>query len=454
MSRLKKIRIKIFHVLNIDRAVFFAILARLSAMSCGLVTAYLISSYFSPKDQGFYYTFLSLLALQSFAELGLGIVIKSFASHEWVKLKFTREGRITGNANAKSKLISLARFAMKWYFLISLLTSVALSLGGLVFFGLTDSKYLSILLGPWLAICLVTAINLYVIPIWSLLEGCNQAANIYYYRFIQSIFTGFLAWAAIYLGLNLWMPSIVSLIVLMIGMFKIWSQYKVFIKDIIFGKSKGDSLDWQKDIMPLQWRISLTWLSGYFTFSFLVPILFYYQGPEIAGQMGMTWSFIMGLTSMGSSWVLPRSASFAMLVSQRKYSELDRRFRHLTSVVFGISLIGAISIFSLVYLLSAVQSPFSMRILPPLTTGYFLLATILISITLPVQMYFHAHKKEPLLSLYIVSGIISVITYAMLAKYQSVSDMAIGYLVITSIFCATVFFIWNKKRSEWHNLGK
>ena len=454
MSSLKKIQIEVSRLLNIDRAVFFAVLARLSSIAFGLVTSYLITIYFSPKNQGFYYTFLSLLALQTFAELGLGVVIRSFASHEWEKLKLTSEGRIIGNKHAKSRLIAIARFAMKWYFSISLLAALALSLGGLIFFGLTDLKYLSILLGPWLAICLVTAIGLYVIPVWSLLEGCNQVANVYYYRFIQSIFTGILAWVAIYFGFNLWMPSIVGLIVLIIGMLKIWGQYKIFIKEIIFGKSKVDSLDWQKDIMPMQWRISLSWLSAYFIFQTLVPVLFYYQGPIIAGQMGMTWSFIMGLTSIGSGWVLPKSASFAMLASRHKYTELDKKFWHLTSVVFTISLTGAISIFLLVYILGAIHHPFAIRILPPLTTSYLLLATILISTTLPAHIYFHAHKEEPLAILYAVSGVISIIIYVVSAKFYSVSEMAIGYLVMSAIFCLTVFIIWSKKRTQWHNLRR
>ena len=451
MSKLKIFQIKVFHIFNIDRAVFFAILSRFSAMIIGLLTAYLIANFFSPRNQGFYYTFLSLLALQTFAELGLGSVIRSFASHEWERLRFNDKGLIIGDKNAKSRLISLARFAMKWYFAISLLTSIALSIGGFVFFSSTDLNYVSNWLGPWIAICIVTGVNLYLIPVWSLLEGCNQASNLYYYRFLQSISTGIFAWPAIYFGLNLWVPSIVGMIVLIVGALKIWSQYKIFIKEIVFGKSKGSLLDWRKDIMPMQWRISLSWLCAYFTFSSLVPILFHYQGPVIAGQMGMTWSFIIALTSLGSSWVSPKSATFAILVAQRNYVELDEKFRHLTLVVFGISLVGAITIYVLIYMLNAIQHPFAIRLLPVSVTSYFLLATIFISSILPAHMYFHAHKKEPLLLLFIATGLISAIIYIVSAKYYSVTDMAIGYLVISIVFSITVFFIWKKKRMQWHN---
>ena len=98
--------------MEVDRAVAFAVLAKVWGLFAGPVTLFLISIYLSPEMQGFYYTFLSLIALQSFVELGFSIVITQFASHEWANLEMDRERRIKGDLPALSRLISLGRLVL------------------------------------------------------------------------------------------------------------------------------------------------------------------------------------------------------------------------------------------------------------------------------------------------------------------------------------------------------
>ncbi|MBT6902530.1 MAG: hypothetical protein HOA32_16150, partial [Nitrospina sp.] len=83
--------IKFLRWIEVDRAVAFAILVKVWSLFAGPVTLYLISIYLSPEIQGFYYTFLSLIALQSFVELGFYIVITQFASHEWASLELDHD---------------------------------------------------------------------------------------------------------------------------------------------------------------------------------------------------------------------------------------------------------------------------------------------------------------------------------------------------------------------------
>src|SRR6266850_5266887 len=112
MSSNRTIRLKIKNNLKrfeIDRAVFFGLLSRIWGLAAGGVTAILIATYFSPELQGYFYTFTTILALQVFAELGLGTVAVQFASHEWSKLSLDKSGHIVGDKDALSRLISIAR---------------------------------------------------------------------------------------------------------------------------------------------------------------------------------------------------------------------------------------------------------------------------------------------------------------------------------------------------------
>ena len=63
-SRVARIRHWIRRVLGLDRAVGFTVLARFWSSAAGLVTVALIARFLSPAQQGYYYTFGSLVALQ------------------------------------------------------------------------------------------------------------------------------------------------------------------------------------------------------------------------------------------------------------------------------------------------------------------------------------------------------------------------------------------------------
>ena len=51
-------------VVGLDRAIVFTIFARVWQSAAGLITIFLIARLLSPVQQGYYYTFVSLVALQ------------------------------------------------------------------------------------------------------------------------------------------------------------------------------------------------------------------------------------------------------------------------------------------------------------------------------------------------------------------------------------------------------
>lgn len=275
---------------EMDRAVLYAILARTWGFAAGPVSALLIATKFTPTIQGFYYTFGSILALQTFAELGIGFAITQFASHEWSKLRTGENRRIEGDPNSLSRLASLAQIAIKWYSFAAVIVIVGLSIGGYVFFSQSPTQNVSWKL-PWVSLCVFTGINLFTIAIWSLLEGCNQVSNVYFYRFFQGLCGSLAAWSAILLGADLWTASIVSLVGLIYAGLFLRRNYWEFFKSLLLIKPVGPCLSWLTDILPFQWRIALSWVSGYFIFNFFTPVLFKFQGPILAGQMGMTRRF-------------------------------------------------------------------------------------------------------------------------------------------------------------------
>ena len=437
---------------EVDRAVFFGILTRIWQTCAGPVTAILIATRFSPELQGYYYTFASLLALQTFVELGLGTVIIQFASHEWSKLSINESGQILGDKDALSRLVSLAGIASRWYIVGGIIVIFGLGLGGYYFFSVKPDLAANInWTAPWLTLCLFTGLTICLVPVWSLLEGCNQVGNVYMYRFIEGAARSIPIWLAILVGAELWTPAISSVAGIICAIIFLRQRYWEFLKTLLLSQPHGPQIKWRAEMLPMQWRIAVSWLSGYFVFSMFTPVLFQYHGAVVAGQMGMTWSLIAVLSSISSAWVAPRAPYFGILIAQRKYDQLDKLFWRLVIIVATVASLGALLIWSLVFILYKMQFHLITRILPPLPTGLFLLATVILVISLPFSIYLRAHKREPIMVLSAIGAILICISNLTLGKYFSATGMAAGYLGANLIIIPLIFPVWSHCRKKWHN---
>jgi O-antigen/teichoic acid export membrane protein len=441
--------IRLLNWTMVDRAVFFAALAKGWGLCAGLVTVLLIGSYFTPEIQGYYYTFTNILALQVFVELGLGTVLIQFASHEWSRLRFDSSGHIIGNEEALSRLVSIAKVATKWYRAGGIITTLGLSLAGYFFFSASPTEGVK-WFWPWVCLCVLTGINLCLVPVWSLLEGCNQVSQLYTYRFIQGASSSVSVWIAILLGARLWVASVSLGVGLICAGIFLGRRYRPFLTTLLLSTPSGQRVSWSREILPMQWRVALSWASGYIVFSLFTPVLFKYHGPVVAGQMGMTWSLLSAM-HIASSWVNTRAPRFGILIAQRKYEELEHIFWSITKIVIGISIFIAICIWLFVYMLYESGYQIAMRLLPPFPTALFLISQILVIISLPFSTYMRAHKTEPFVHLSVISAVLTAISTIILGKYYAASGMALGYLAINILIIPLVVLVWYRQRLEWRS---
>ena len=441
---------RFIHIAEVDRAVLFGLLAKFWGLAAGPVTALLIATKFTPELQGYYYTFASLLALQVFVEMGLGTVIIQFASHEWSKLSLDKTGQILGSPVALSRLVSLAKIAMKWYLIASVIGAFGLGIGGYFFF-LHKTAIAVNWVAPWLMLCLLTGITICLVPVWSLIEGCNQVGNVYTYRFIQGLFTSLSIWLAILLGAKLWTASVSSVVGLICAITFLRSRYRQFLKVLLFSRPTGSRIGWRLEMLPMQWRIALSWISGYFTFSLFTPVLFHHHGAIVAGQMGMTLALVSAISGIASTWVYTKAPRFGLLIARREYAALDRLFFRVTIVSFSVAACGAIVVWVLVYLLFAFNHPLSARLLPPLPTGLLLLAIVLMQISFPQSTYLRAHKKEPFLVLSVVGSLmIGLSTWLLGGRFGAIGIAAVFLAVRLFFNIPFGTLIWYRCRSAWH----
>lgn len=433
---------------KVDNAVFWGGMTRLCLFITTPLTILFIAAYFTPELQGYHYTFVSLIALQVFGELGLGQVIVMFASHEWSKLRLDEFGMIAGDPNNLSRLISLGRLAFKWFAVAGTIIPVGLGLAGFLFFSQKASTNVDWIY-PWLVLCGLTGITLSLFPVWSLLNGCHQVTQVNFFRFWDNIIFNIALFLAIASGLALWALVIATAARL------IWSgaflgyKYSNFLKTFTITPI-ASNIKWSNEIWPMQWRISVSWLSGYFAFSIFTPAMFHFHGPILAGQTGMTLLLFEAISSIGSIWLTAKGPRFGSFIAEKRYQDLDQLFLHTTKMIAVVSTISALTFWSFLYLIYYINNPLSIRFLPLLPTGIFLIAQVLNILTSPMALYLRAHKREPLMALSVIQGGLSVVSVLILGKYFAAIGISVGCLLVNIIIVPATASVWYRCRKIWH----
>jgi O-antigen/teichoic acid export membrane protein len=427
----------------------YSILAKTWTLLANALTLLLIASYLPADVQGYYYTFGSLLALQTFVELAFSLVITQFASHEWAHLRFDASGRIAGEPVALARLISLGRLALKWYAAASGIFVLSVGLAGYVFFSFNPNPGVD-WVAPWSALVFVAGCQLSLLPVFALLEGCNQVATVNLFRLVQGLTSSIALWTVLVIGGGLWIAPASLGAGFVSNVLALGLGYKPFLIQLV-RSSLATRMGWRSEIWPMQWRLAISGLVVYFAFSLFNPVMFYYHGAVVAGQMGMTWALAGALGSLAMIWIQVKVPLFGSLIAKKQYDVLDGVFFRTSVISFVVVFCAALGVWGMVYLLNVLNHPFAERLLPPLPTGLFFLAAILMQVSQCQSAYLRAHKREPLVVLGVVGSlVIGLLVWLLGARYGPMGA-AIGYLAVVALLVLPwETAIWARCRVAWH----
>ena len=191
-------------LVGLDVHIFASILFRGWGILAGGLSIVLVPLFLSPTQQGFYYTFASVLALQVFFELGLNQVIIQLVILDAAHLNIQDDGEVivdTARIHRLSGLVSLLR---RWYALAAFLFVVLTGGAGWVFF---DAKGCDMSMAQWgatrVVLVLFTSINLFLSPHLTVIEGTGQVGAVARLRLIQSMLGYCAMWVLLLLGTGL-----------------------------------------------------------------------------------------------------------------------------------------------------------------------------------------------------------------------------------------------------------
>ena len=278
----------------------------------------LIAHFLTGAEQGYYYTFSSLVALQIVFELGFSFVILQMASHERAHLAISLDLEISGDPVAHRRLASVIQKSVRWYSVAAILFAVAVLATGSWFFSTHQQPGDAVAWRlPWFANALAATITFQLDPILSFLEGCGFVANVARLRFWQAAVGSLLAWSALVMHRGLFAPAMMIVGTASTAGVWLFGKRKLLLGLLRCDPGK-DRIHWWQEVWPFQWRIAVSWLCGYFIYQLFNPILFAYRGAVAAGQMGMSLSLANALQAVAISWLNTKAAPFGSLVARHR----------------------------------------------------------------------------------------------------------------------------------------
>ena len=398
-------------ILGIDKDIIWILINKAWSVVRGPINIYFLLAYLTPEEQGLWFTFISLGALSIFAELGFTTIITQFVSHEYAHIQ-TEKKFLVGNINNIDRLVSLVRYSLKLYSIVIPLAIFILCIVGFFYFNMKwDNTYYA-----WILYSIVGGLSLMSSLLQAIYQGLDRVKSTQINIIIGSLLMAFMNWALLYLHFAVWALALGNLFGLIVMLFLLYFTAPDFWKQIIHHKLISH-YHWFNEIIKLQWRYAISWISGYFLFSLLIPAVYKFENSVLAGQLGATMSITNAINGIASAWVTAKIPKFNIMASSNKRMELLDLFSQLFRKSVYIFILLNIIFIILLYILNY-YSYYNTRFLSlklGLLLSFSQLPNLIIGL---LSFYLRSHKLEPYYLLSALSALIIIFfVFIVLPKY-------------------------------------
>jgi len=429
---------------GISSALVWTLIFKVWLLLKGPASLFFLIIFLSPKEQGYWYVFINLSALALFAELGFNTMITQFVSHEYALLKF-ESGKIDGPRYNIDRIFGLIKYALKFYAIVIPAAVIVMWIFGYVV--LIKEKQLWVIVA-WFIYSALGAGSLLLSLAQYIYQGLDKVEDIQKNILLGSVSMTLCTWALLALGFKIWalvMGNFIGLITMAIFLVKktnkFWMQALRHKTSYMF--------DWFKEIGRLQARYAVSFTGGLFIASFITPIVMYFQGPLVAGRVGMTLSIVASLLSVSTAWGMVNIPQFNILVAQNNRELLDKLFKNIQRQSSLVFLAGGFFL-SLLLIFIFPLLHWKERLLP-LSDFLILLAAGLLTVrSSNMALYLRAHKEEPYMWLSVINGVMTTSLVIISLYFFNSSSMAIaGYAFTQIVIASAAYLVFTGKKREY-----
>lgn len=423
---------KLGRIAGLDAQVLPTLLLRGWQIIAGGVMVLLIPVWLGKVEQGYYYTFSSLLALQIFFELGMNQVILQLVSHDYAHIRTSNADVLEGDATRIGRLAALVGLLRRWYGIAAALFFVIVSAAGAWFFATKGDLPISDWGGAWLMLTLVSAANLYLSASVTVLEACGQVAGVARMRLVQSMCGSGLMWTALGFGAGLWAMPLVPLVAAAYTVYwlRINGSTIKRLRHHAATNPTNININWRADIFPFQWRIAVSWISGYFIFQLFTPLAFARLGAVEAGRLGITMAVFGALLTVGMSWVNAKLPALAAHVSKNERTSLNTLFNSVVKRSMIFTTIVILTIIAIVAVMTRMEMAAVHRFASLPVVLCLSVVTLANCFIFAAAAYMRAHKEEPMMWVSVITGLVTLIAAAIGSMYGVLTMMTL-YTFVT-----------------------
>lgn len=295
---------------------------RLIALLGGAVLLLAVVTTFSPAMQGFYYTFYSLAFLRFFAELGLTAGAVQIISHA------------AARNDQAAALRGYRRFFVLWFGVAGAALGLGLMPAILLFQGqiadLPDGVAQVTL--PWLFYAPAIGVSVLLTGCLAVVEGHQRILAVSRIRLWIALCNFGAAALLIRGGAQLWALPVAAWLGNICGLALLCRH-----RDVLRwrGPTRPPAVDWRAQVWPFQWRLAVSWMTGFFIFYALTPIVMRSAGPVAAGQFGLSLQVIQIINGMAILAVSTHAARFGQLAATGDFAELRQAFARGAGLSFA-----------------------------------------------------------------------------------------------------------------------
>jgi len=395
------------------------VISRALAFGANLLVAYVVSTNLSSIEQGFFYAFQSLGAAQFFFDLGVGFVLANIAGRRVAK------AHIDGCSELEA-LSAVLTFSLKWSFFAGLLLYGALHIAGIYMFPANVRS-------TWSYYSVFVAVNIASNSILSIMEGVGRVIAVSVVRAMQSTFFVLTLFVFTKHGRGL-LALPVSLLIsqLPIIVWMIWNHWPL----VLGRNSRNNAIQWHKEILPLQWRVAISWMAGYFVFQAPITFLYKVVGPEEAGQLGLSMQIFQALTTLANILLSVRTKIWTRMAVHEQYYVLRCDLWLIIRRCVGVVILGAVLLIVLRWQLFLFAPLYSDRIVDIKAWCLLGFSAMANQIFYGLNYYFRAQGQEPLWVVAATAGLVAIIAGWLTKTFLSIDILVSIYFLISVIIHA------------------
>jgi hypothetical protein len=409
----------------------YALLARAFQAAAMLGAGVAVLLRFSPEEQGYFFTFLALAALQQGSDFGGSYALLHQANHF----------ATTGQAGRLPGLLSRA---LRLNLVTGLGFALLVGLGGASVFassqGWAASGSDAIWFQPWVALVCALFLTQLTAPCVAFLEGAVSAGLAWRFRFHLELVTGPVLVGAMLLGSGLW-----ALPLFWCARFLLTSGWLAWTWPRQQASAPFSLQDWIRVVWPFQWKIGLSVMSGFLTFQAITPIVMALEGPKVSGQLGFSLAAMNMLLMVTTAWPLSKASHYGSLISRGNHGDLLRVFRRVTLASTVLSAGLAFVVLASLGWLGAEGVSIVDRFADPLSTSFVLAAGVVHHFVHCVAVFLRADRTEPLLGLSVFGGVLTLATIWAVAAYGGVREISLAFLMLSAVGLPILFHLYRRR---------